>query len=102
MELSLAAELDGMLVGFLLVAFYYGEFGIPEPVAVIESIGVHREYQGRGVGRALLRQLETNLAGLRVDRVRTEVDWREHELLGFLARCGYQPIPRLCLEKLLR
>ncbi len=98
-QLSLVAELDGMPVGFLIVTFYYGEFGQPETIAVIEAFGVHPEYRGRHVARALMRQLEMNLGALGVETVRTEVGWDQLELLGFLAHFGYQPAPRFCLQK---
>lgn len=98
-QLSLAAEQDGRVVGFLFVTFFYGEFGQPEPTAVIEAIGVHPDYRGQAVGRALMRQLEMNLGALGVETIRTEVDWNQFELLGFLAHAGFRPAPRLCLEK---
>ncbi len=98
-QLSLAAEQDGMPVGFLIVTFYYGEFGMPETVAVIEAFGVHPEYRGRNVARALMRQLEMNLGALGVETVRTEVGWDQLELLGFLAHFGFEPAPRFCLQK---
>ena len=46
-HLSLAAELDGMLVGFLTVTFYQGEFGRPEPTAVLDAIGCIHGFIGR-------------------------------------------------------
>ena len=98
-QLSLAAELDDMVVGFLVVTFYYGEFGLPETVAVIEAIGVHPEYRGRQVARALMRQLEMNLGALGVETVRTEVSWDQLELVQFLAHFGFGPAPRFCLQK---
>lgn len=98
-QLSLAADLDGMVVGFLIVTFYYGEFGMPETVAVIEAFGVHPEYRGRKVAKALMRQLEMNLGALGVETVRTEVSWEQLELLGFLAHFGFEPAPRFCLQK---
>ena len=98
-QLSLAAELDDHLVGFLIVTFYYGEFGMPETVAVVEALGVHPEYRGRQVGKALMRQLEMNLRALGVESVRTEVGWEQLELLRFLARMGFEPAPRFCLQK---
>ncbi len=98
-QLSLAAEQDGMPVGFLIVTFYYGEFGMPETVAVIEAIGVHPEYRGRQVARALMRQLEMNLGALGVETVRTEVSWDQLELVQFLAHFGFEPAPRFCLQK---
>lgn len=96
--ISLGAELDGQLVGAILGTIQYGEFGVAEPVAVLDTVIVDRGYQKQGVGGALLEQLEKNLAALRVERVRTEVDWTERELMGFLARSGFAPAPRLVLE----
>lgn len=97
-RISLAAELDGRLVGFLLGRLYYGEFGLPEPTAVIDSLGVDPACAGRHVGRALLRQLRRNLRALSIESIRTEVEWDAHDLLAFLARQGFRPAPRLCLE----
>jgi len=97
-RISLAAELDGQLAGFLLARLYYGEFGHPEPIAELDTIGVAKASRGRRVGEALLRQLRTNLAGLGIQRIETQVDWEQFELLGFFRRSGFKPAPRLCLE----
>lgn len=98
LNLSLGADLDGRLVGALMGTLQYGEFGTPEPVAVLDTIIVDPDYASRGVGRALVDQLVKNLRGLRVERIRTEVDWSERALMGFLARAGFKPVPRLVLE----
>jgi ribosomal protein S18 acetylase RimI-like enzyme len=76
-----------------------GEFGRVEPIAVVDTIGVDPEYRDRGVGRALLSQLLVNLATLRVERVRTELDWRQWELLSFLDRCGFEPSQQLSFDR---
>ena len=96
---SLVAEIDGHAVGFVLAKVYYGEFGQSEPVAVIDSIGVDPRFRGQHVGQALLRQLLINLQALRVERVQTEVDWNQINLLHFLNRNGFKPAPRICLER---
>ncbi len=98
LNLSLGADLDGHLVGAVLGTLQYGEFGAPEPVAVLDTIIVDPQFAARGVGRALIEQLVKNLRALRVERVRTEVDWSERPLMGFLARAGFKPVPRLVLE----
>ena len=95
---SLAAEFEGMFVGFLLARVYYGEFGVMEPVAVLDTIGVHADFTRRGVGTALLRQLQTNLLGLGIRELRTEVDWSNQRLLAFLHRAGFAPGPRISLD----
>ena len=95
---SLGAEVDGTLVAFLLARVWTGEFGATEPVAVLDTLGVHPGFQRRGIGHALLDQLATNLRGLRVHALRTEVDWDALELLRFFHHHGFRPAARVCLE----
>jgi ribosomal protein S18 acetylase RimI-like enzyme len=97
-KVSLAGECDGMFAGFLLARVYYGEFGSLEPVAVLDTLGVHPGFRRRGVGTALLDQLRKNLGALNIARLQTEVSWDEQELLGFFHREGFRPAPRLCLD----
>lgn len=98
LQVSLVAELDGRVAGFLLASLYYGEFGLVEPMASIEAIGVDPSCRGRHVARALMRQLRLNLGALRITTLRTEVAWDDFELLGFFKREGFAPTGRLCLE----
>jgi predicted N-acetyltransferase YhbS len=97
-RVSLVAERDGGPVGFIMARVDFGEFGRVEPTAVMDTIGVDLEYRDQGIGRALLSQLLINLATLRVERIRTEIDWRDRDLLAFLDRCGFRPSPQLCFE----
>ena len=98
LRVSLAAEVDGNLVGFLLASVHHGEYGRPAPVATIDTIGVNPDFGGKGVGRALMRQLCLNLKALRVERLETLVGWDEWDLMAFLRASGFAPAARLCLE----
>jgi ribosomal protein S18 acetylase RimI-like enzyme len=95
---SLVAELDGIVVGFLMAATYYGEFGQPEPTVVIDSLGVHNDFRHRHVGAALMRQFLMNARALGVSRLRTEVGWNEVDLIHFFDRHGFKHGGRLVLE----
>ncbi len=97
-RLSIGAETDGLLVAALLGSVQYGEFGPPEPVAVLDTLLVDPDYRGRGIGAALFAQLLRNLRALAIPRLRTEIRWDEHELASFLGRQGFAPAPRLVLE----
>ena len=97
-EMSLMAEVDGMGVGFLLARVHAGEFGRFEKAAVLDTIGVDPAFARRGVGSALLDQLRTNLLGLGVGRLQTEVGWDNPALLAFFHHEGFQPAPRFCLD----
>lgn len=101
-RVSLAAERDGAFAGFLLSRVWYGEFGAVEPFAILDTLGVHPDFGGHGVGRALLAQLRTNLAALGIRTLRTEVAWDSQALLGFFQHAGFQPAPRFCLDLDLR
>jgi ribosomal protein S18 acetylase RimI-like enzyme len=100
-RVSLVAELDGRPVGFIMAAVNLGEFGRTEPAAVMDTIGVDPDYGRRRIGQALVSQLLANLATLRVEKVLSEVDWSNRELVGFLERCGFLPSSRLTFDRLL-
>lgn len=98
LQISLVAELDGHVVGFLIGSLYYGEYGVAEPSASIDAIGVEPRFRGHHVGKALMRQLRINLGALRITTLRTEVAWENFELLSFFKSEGFAPAERLCLE----
>lgn len=98
-RVSLVAELAGVPVGFIMARVDLGEFGRVETTAVIDTIGVDPDYWKRAVGRALLSQLLANLSTLRVEKVRTEVDWQDRDLLDYLDRSGFCPSQRLCFDQ---
>ena len=96
--ISLAAEIDDHVVGFLLARVYYGEFGVVEPAAVLDVLGVHPDYRGRHVAAALIDQLRTNLLGLGIPTLQTEVPCDGLELMAFFQHEGFTLAPRLCLD----
>jgi GNAT superfamily N-acetyltransferase len=97
-QVSLVAEVDRHLAGFLLAKVYYGEFGVTEPTALLDTIGVSPDDRGHGVAAALLEQLRTNLRGLGITHLGTEVAWDDQRLLSFFHHEGFRPAPRLVLE----
>jgi len=97
-RISLVAEVDQMVAGFMMARLDYGEFGRIDSTAVIDTLGVGPEYKGAGIGTDLLAQLLRNLNILHVEEIRTEIDWDNHDLNRFLAHCGFSPTQRLSLR----
>ena len=98
-RVSLVAEEDGIVAGYIMARADFGEFGKVEKTAVIDTIGVHPVYGDSGIGHALLSQLLNNLAALQVEAVRTKVEYEDLALWNFLARRGFKPSQRLLLSK---
>ncbi len=103
-RVSLVAEKDdpvkdnlAIIRGFIMARVDYGEFGQTGSEAVIDTIGVDPAARDQQIGQALVSQLITNLKGLRVESVRTEVPWDNFSLMGFLQQCGFRPAQRLAL-----
>ena len=100
-QISLVAELEEVVAGCIVATLYYGEYGVMEPWASIETIGVLPDFRRQHVGEALIRQLRMNLGALQIDRVRTQVDWNNFELLRFFESSGFKPADQVCLELVL-
>ncbi len=98
LHVSIGAEVDGLLVGAILGSLRQGEFGVSEPIAVIDTILVDRRQQGKGIATCMLEQLARNLRAFGVQRLRTELSWDDHQLNGFLSRRGFAPSRRTVLE----
>lgn len=98
-RVSLVAELDGFPVGFIMARVDLGGFGRTSPEAVMDTIGVNPDFQGHGVGKALIAQLMANLAVLQVETVRTEIDWNDLDLIAFLSTAGFKPSQTVVLSK---
>jgi ribosomal protein S18 acetylase RimI-like enzyme len=95
---SLVAEYDGKVVGFIAGTIFHGEFGIPESVAYITTIGVDRKFSGRGIGKELFNQFITNARAAGVEKIYTIVEWTNWNMLKFFSRAGFKPSTSLNLE----
>lgn len=98
MQVSLVAECEQRTVGFLIASLYYGEYGVVEPSASIDAIGVDPAFRGRHIGHSLMEQLRLNLGALHIATLRTEVQWDAFDLAAFFKKEGFVPSARLCLE----
>jgi ribosomal protein S18 acetylase RimI-like enzyme len=98
-RVSLTARVDGIVAGFAMARTDFGDFGRPEPVAVLDTIGVDPDYAHHHVGTALLSQLLVNLEALRIEHLETVVGREDFALLGFLYKAGFGPSQRLGFVK---
>ena len=98
-ELSLVAEADGKVVGFMLGEVRSGEFGLDEPSGWIEVLGVDPGAQGHSIGSMLLDGMIGNFKERGVHAVRTLVNEEtQAPLLGFFEKAQFGRTPIQTLE----
>jgi len=113
---ALVAEVNGKVVGFILGYVSGWEFGVPDTVGWIDTIGVDPDYQNRGIGKTLFKELienfkrtgkeekpeakETQIEGVNV--VYTLVKWNDWNLLRFFDAMGFKKGDMVNLELKLR
>lgn len=88
-QISLVAEMEGKVVGFILGDVSGWEFGVPETIGWIETIGVDPGYQKKGLATALAHVLINNLKATGVKTIYTLVSWNDWDLLQFFHTMGF-------------
>jgi ribosomal protein S18 acetylase RimI-like enzyme len=94
-----AVETDDACTGFAIARLQNGEFGDDRRVAVLDVIGVDPARHGVGVGNLLLEGITARMKRRDVRELRTQVDWRDQELILFFAAAGFGLAPRQVLER---
>ena len=88
-QVSLVAEVEGKVVGFILGDISGWEFGVPETIGWIDTIGIDPASQKKGLATALARELIQNLKGVGVKTIYTLVSWKDWDLLQFFHAMGF-------------
>jgi len=82
-QISLVAELEGKVVAFILGDVSGWEFGVPETIGWIDTIGVEPAHQKKGIATAMAHELINNLRAMGVRTIYTLVSWNDWDLLQF-------------------
>jgi ribosomal protein S18 acetylase RimI-like enzyme len=94
------AALEGEnLVGYGFARLQEGDFGISEPVAVLDVIGVDPAVQGRGIGKAVISGIEQRMKKKGVGVLRTHVLWTDHQMASFFSSIGFKLAPSQVIER---
>ena len=95
---SLVAELDGQVVGFIIGGASRWEYGVPENIGWIDTIGVDPNYQRQGLAGLLFRQMSQNLKQAGIKTIYTFVIRRDWKLLKFFEVMGFEKGDMVSLE----
>jgi ribosomal protein S18 acetylase RimI-like enzyme len=95
---SLVAELDGRVVGFIIGGASRWEYGVPENIGWIDTIGVDPACQRKGIAKRLFLEMVNSLKKMGVDTITTFVNRRDWVLLKFFQNLGFQKGDMINLE----
>jgi ribosomal protein S18 acetylase RimI-like enzyme len=95
---SLAAEIGGRVIGFILGSVSGWEYGIPDNIALIDTLGVAKEYQKKGIAQLLFKEMFSIFRKVGVDTIYVFVDWKKRELLNFFDRMKFRRGDMINLE----
>ena len=113
---ALVAVVEGKIVGFILGFVSGWEFGVPDTVGWIDTLGVDPAFQRRGIGRTLFNSLieifkksgrqesvetaEREVEGVNI--VYTLASWSDWDLLQFYHSMGFRKGDMVNLEMKMR
>jgi ribosomal protein S18 acetylase RimI-like enzyme len=95
---ALVAEVHGKVVGFIIGGASRWEYGVPENIGWIDTIGVDPDYQRQGIARRLFAHMTESLKKSGVDTMYTFVTRRDWRLLKFFNNIGFQKGDMVNLE----
>ncbi len=98
--MSLVAETDGRIAGFLFGWVAESEFGMSRPTAWVDMIGVDPPYRGRGIAHALIDRFVRSAEQLRaIQKVATLIDLTQADVREFFLRQGFHHGPMIQMER---
>ncbi|MHC1578247.1 MAG: GNAT family N-acetyltransferase [Dehalococcoidia bacterium] len=100
LDFSFVAEVHGQVRGFVLGQVARLRESATE-VGVIEMIGVHPDYQRRGIGAKLIDTLADKYRAKGIKIMRIGINYRDKSLLGLVERTGFSATRVIVYSKIL-
>lgn len=95
----LVAVYRDRVIGFVMGTLAYGEFGLTQVTAILDSIAVHPRYQHQGVGQQLTEDFIKQSARQGASAVYTLVNWDNWTLLKVFHALGFTLASTIPLER---
>jgi ribosomal protein S18 acetylase RimI-like enzyme len=89
LALSIVAEVDGVVQGFLLARRIY-VVAPPGEVGLIQILGVDPDYQRRGIASKMVSALLDACRAKKLSAVRIMINSRDNQLVGLFEHLGFR------------
>jgi ribosomal protein S18 acetylase RimI-like enzyme len=95
----LVAVYQDQVMGFVMGTLAYGEFGLTQVTAILDSIAVYPGYQHQGIGQKLTEAFMKQSAFQGASSVYTLVNWDNWTLLKVFHALGFELASTIPLER---
>ena len=85
---SVVAEENGRIIGFVLGRIVRSPVELSD-VAWIELIGIHPEYQSRGIGKRMVEVWKDRCRAKGIKKVHIMINWRDWWIQSFFESLGF-------------
>ncbi len=99
-KLSLVAEINDNIVGYMISTTLYAGFGVKKS-AWIMAIGVHPDHMGQGIGLELANKICEIYKAKGVKEMYSSVLWDSTDVLSFFKKLGFERSDFINLKKTL-
>ena len=97
-DVSLVAEIDGKIVGYMICYVIYAGFGIDKS-AWIATFGIDPKFMGQGIGKKLAEEVFKISKKRGIRHIYTSVKWDSVDLLSFFKTLGFDRSEFINLRK---
>jgi len=97
-DVSLVAEVDGKVVGYMISYLIYAGFGLDKS-AWIATFGIDPKFMGQGIGKRLAQEIFKIYKKLGIKNIYTSVKWDSVDLLSFFKTLGFDRSEFINLRK---
>ena len=86
---SLVAELEGRVQGFIMGTVSGWEFGVPNTIGWIDTIGVNPDYQKKGIATFLFKAIMEEFKKDGIENIYALVKWEDWDVMCFFKAMGF-------------
>lgn len=97
--LSVGAEIDNKLVGFILGYIKGSEFGVKSKIGWLNVIAVDPDYQGQKIGIALGQELMKRFKAAGATRAQSMLRWNHGDLINYFDALKFEKSPMIVVER---
>jgi len=88
-KISIAAEVEGRVAGFMISNILYAGFGLDRSAWIV-TLGVDPDFMGQGIGKKMARAIFEIYRDKGIKHIYSSVMWDSIDLLSFFKTLGFE------------